>query len=66
MKNKNQSPQLAWNLEALRNPSTRPTEIESVGGELYPPSGSTSTVYKFTNLDNQMWYVGMHRETDKP
>ena len=66
MKNKNQSPQLAWNLEALRNPSTRPTEIESVGGELYPPSGCTSTVYKFTNLDTKMWYVGMHRETDKP
>jgi hypothetical protein len=68
MSKNNERPQSAWNLEAISNPSTRPIEIKEIGDKemFHKPNGCTSTVYKWTNLDSDMWYVGMHKESGKP
>ena len=49
---------LAWNLETIKNPQTRPKQIVTIGGDFQMPSGMNSTVYKFTNLENDKWYIG--------
>jgi hypothetical protein len=56
---------LAWNLEVIKNEETRPKQIVETEGDLSIESGLNSTVYKFTNLDNDMWYIGFHKETDR-
>lgn len=56
---------LAWNLETIKNPQTRPKQIVTIGGDFQMPSGMNSTVYKFTNLENDKWYIGYHKETDR-
>lgn len=56
---------IAWNLEVISNPKTRPNQIVEIGGNFMRPSGMNSTVYRFTNLDNNKWYIGFHKESHK-
>lgn len=65
MKKQNNKGHLAWNLEIL-NSELRAPQIVEVTGELLKPEGCTSSVYKYTNLENGKWYVGYHKESKKP
>lgn len=52
-----------WNLETIREPETRPSIFNKFEGE-YQPNGCDSYVYKLTNTQNGMIYIGYHKESD--